>query len=164
MVAGPNAYFRGQQAELVRFHQLDRIVYDECHVILESRASFRPAIQLTATLPPADKADFFRRINTLQATATVIREPTKRSTITYVVHTLNNIDDRTATLQKILRQARTDRRRAIVFYPAVAMAVELAKILQAPVFHANNGPSVDEKEAIVRAWANDDTYGPIVAT
>ncbi|CAK7238014.1 hypothetical protein SBRCBS47491_010243, partial [Sporothrix bragantina] len=44
MVARPSACFRGQQAEL------NRIVYDECHVVLESRASFRPVIQVV--FPP----------------------------------------------------------------------------------------------------------------
>ncbi|CAK7237488.1 hypothetical protein SCUCBS95973_009973 [Sporothrix curviconia] len=170
-----SAFLRRQ----ARLHQLDRIVYDECHAVLESRASFRPAIQLvfrtmlalpvqhvwlTATLPPAEETDFFRRVNVLQATTTLVREPTKRPTLSYAVHILQDADSRDATLRFLLRTARTDRRRAIVFCPAVSMAVEVATMLDAPVFHAKSGTSVDEKEAIVRAWAADEARGPIIAT
>jgi superfamily II DNA helicase RecQ len=55
-------------------YQLDRVVMDECHVVLDSGPDFQPKLRalgaemvqmgmqlifLTATLPPQDEEDFF---------------------------------------------------------------------------------------------------------
>ena len=64
--------FAGYVNRLQEMHQLDRIVIDECHTILDGRSSFRPKLRqleelslleaqmvyLTATLPPQHRSRY----------------------------------------------------------------------------------------------------------
>jgi superfamily II DNA helicase RecQ len=66
--------FAGFIIRLQEMHQLDRIVVDECHTILDGTPKFRPKLRqlgelglkgvqmvyLTATLPPRDEEEFYR--------------------------------------------------------------------------------------------------------
>ena len=69
--------FQGFINHLVAQQRLDRVVIDECHVILDSSADFRPKLLelgrtiadwgvqlviLTATLPPQDEGEFWHRM------------------------------------------------------------------------------------------------------
>ena len=79
--------------------RLDRIVIDECHVILNDRLDFRQHLQqlgklafadtqmvlLTATLPPRDEDELFRRMYWRREEVTSIRASTVRSNIEYSV-------------------------------------------------------------------------------
>jgi superfamily II DNA helicase RecQ len=61
-------------------YQLDRVVIDECHIVLDSRLEFRPKLRalgaeivqwgiqlifLTATLLPKDEEEFFKAVRIL---------------------------------------------------------------------------------------------------
>ena len=79
--------------------RLDRIVIDECHVVLNDRWDFRRHLQqlgklafaetqmvlLTATLPPSDEEELFRRMYWRREEVTLIRASTVRPNIEYSV-------------------------------------------------------------------------------
>src|SRR5271169_1433417 len=81
-------------------YQLDRIVIDECHVVLDSGSDFRPKLRalgaemvqigtqlifLTATLPPQDEEDFFRAMCIPPESVHMFRGRTTRRNIQYQV-------------------------------------------------------------------------------
>lgn len=95
-------------------HQLDRIVVDECHVLLESTKTWRPdvlkmtemtgkgtqVVYLTATLPPTLQPAFLQTAGLDAATLTVCRdESTTRANIAYQV-----LDYTRGTLDQVLLQ------------------------------------------------------------
>nr|CEG05029.1 unnamed protein product [Fusarium clavum] len=81
--------------------QLDRLVVDECHTILEGNVSFRPKLKelgylaqrgvqmvyLTATLPVAEENEFFNRIFSKPKDTAFFRFPTTRPNISYCTST-----------------------------------------------------------------------------
>ncbi|KAK4446079.1 hypothetical protein QBC34DRAFT_153293 [Podospora aff. communis PSN243] len=82
--------------------QLDRIVFDECHVVLDSSYSFRPLVRtvgesllstgvqlvfLTSTLPPRDEAEFWTTLGVGLSRPVVVRGRTVRPNIIYGVKT-----------------------------------------------------------------------------
>lgn len=80
-------------------HQLERVVIDECHVVLDSRGDFRPKLQrlsellvaetqlvmLTATLPPREEDVLFQRMRVPRNAVTMFRAPTSRPNVRYSV-------------------------------------------------------------------------------
>lgn len=81
-------------------HRLDRILIDECHVILNEQKGFRPAmaqlgrvtiaqtqmVYLTATLPSKDEGRLFHRIRATPGDIQLIRARTDRGNIGYRVY------------------------------------------------------------------------------
>jgi superfamily II DNA helicase RecQ len=79
-------------------HQLDRIVFDECHTISDGTPQFRPkmrqlgeltlrgaqVVYLTATLPPRDEEEFYQ-LTHITADHKPIRDRTTRPNIRYQV-------------------------------------------------------------------------------
>ncbi|KAI1663164.1 DEAD/DEAH box helicase [Pyrenophora tritici-repentis] len=79
--------------------QLDRIVIDECHIVLNRQYTFRKQMQqlgklvavetqmvmLTATLPPSEEDELFRRMHFERGQVRMFRAPTARSNIAYRV-------------------------------------------------------------------------------
>ncbi|KAL4971177.1 P-loop containing nucleoside triphosphate hydrolase protein [Aspergillus desertorum] len=79
--------------------RLDRIVVDECHVILNQQKDFRPAMArlgrlvsaqtqmvfLTATLPPTEEATFLHRIKHRANEVSIYRARTSRRNVAYRV-------------------------------------------------------------------------------
>ncbi|KAF5513901.1 Bloom syndrome protein-like protein [Colletotrichum fructicola] len=92
--------FRDFVGRLQRRQQLDRVVLDECHVVLDGSRGFRPALRalgrtvqefgaqlvcLTATLPPAEEREFFAVTGIRPERVRVFREATTRRNIEYGV-------------------------------------------------------------------------------
>ncbi|KAK7177507.1 DNA helicase [Paraphaeosphaeria sporulosa] len=79
--------------------QLDRIVIDECHIVLNRRYTFRKQMQqlgklvaaetqmvlLTATLPPSEEDELFRRMHFDADQVKVFRAETARTNVAYRV-------------------------------------------------------------------------------
>jgi superfamily II DNA helicase RecQ len=79
--------------------QLDRIVIDECHIVLNRRYTFRKQMQqlgtlvaaetqmvlLTATLPPSEEDELFRRMHFDPDQVKVFRAETARTNVAYRV-------------------------------------------------------------------------------
>jgi superfamily II DNA or RNA helicase len=91
--------FSSYLSRLKQARQLDRIVIDECHVVLNDQLHFRPHLQrlgqlaqgetqmllLTATLPPCQQNDLFVRMSWLPADVHLIRARTTRPNLRYAV-------------------------------------------------------------------------------
>lgn len=79
--------------------RLDRIMIDECHVVLNSQGDFRPQmaqlgklvrartqmVWLTATLPPSMEEELCRRMKHNQTAVTIYRARTSRPNVAYRV-------------------------------------------------------------------------------
>jgi superfamily II DNA or RNA helicase len=79
--------------------QLDRIIIDECHVVLNRQYTFRKQMQqlgklvvaetqmvlLTATLPPTEEEELYRRMHFHREQVSMFRASTARSNIAYRV-------------------------------------------------------------------------------
>ena len=77
--------------------QLDRIVIDECHIVLNRQYTFRKQMQqlgklvaaetqmvlLTATLPPTEEDELFRRMHFNRDDVNIFRDATTRTNIAY---------------------------------------------------------------------------------
>jgi superfamily II DNA helicase RecQ len=82
--------------------RLDRIVIDECHVVLNEEAEFRPLLQqlgklrsaatqivlLTATLPPTAEDILFKRMGWPRDQVLLYRSRTSRHNVAYRVYTV----------------------------------------------------------------------------
>ncbi len=80
--------------------RLDRIVIDECHIVLNEQRDFRPRMQelgelnkarvpivmLTATLPVEDEGRFMKRMWVTQDEVSVFRESTTRKNVRYCIY------------------------------------------------------------------------------
>ena len=92
-------HFGGLLTRLVASHQLDRIVVDECHVVLDGTKDFRPKLRelgelvlrgvqmvyLTATLPPRDETEFFRLMHIDEARVARFGARSTRKNLRYQV-------------------------------------------------------------------------------
>ncbi|EFQ92357.1 hypothetical protein PTT_10560 [Pyrenophora teres f. teres 0-1] len=79
--------------------QLDRIIINECHIVLNRQYTFRKQIQqlgklvavetqivmLTATLPPSEEDELFQRMHFKRRQVRIFRAPIARSNIAYRV-------------------------------------------------------------------------------
>jgi superfamily II DNA or RNA helicase len=105
-------------------HQLDRIVLDECHILLDSSSSYRPSILqlkklalvearlvfLTATLPPSRLAEFWQLLNLPNAIVHEFRMATTRTNLQYSIIQLDlNRLDRGDRQNRVDRHERHDR-------------------------------------------------------
>jgi superfamily II DNA helicase RecQ len=84
---------------LQAMRQLDRIVIDECHIMLNQQYTFRKQMQqlgrlvaaetqmvmLTATLPPSEEYELFRRMHFNIEQVKMFRAPTARTNVAYRV-------------------------------------------------------------------------------
>lgn len=80
-------------------HQLDRIVIDECHLMLHQHSDFRPMLRqlsrlattyaqlvlLTATLPPSAEGQLWKRLHCTRETVSLYRDRTSRHNVAYRV-------------------------------------------------------------------------------
>jgi superfamily II DNA or RNA helicase len=167
--------FREFLNRLVGRHQLDRIVFDECHVVLDSSYEFRPRIRtigeavfsagvqlvfLTATMPPRDEAEFWTTLRIPPSKALVVRGSTGRPNITYRVKLYASAHDRDMAVADLVRRAGPGNR-TIVYCQSKQRTMEVAELLGCAAYHSEAGPKA-EKSAIVHGWK--DHGGAIVAT
>lgn len=118
------------QSFLVRlrvFHQLDRIVIDECHVILNSNQLFRKRIsQLgslvahktqivlqTATLPPRYQSDLLQTFNIDETDIRIYRSPSNRVNIKYSIY---HNQSQNQILEVILRKSNEYLNNRLIIY------------------------------------------------
>ncbi|CAA9960673.1 DNA helicase recq [Pyrenophora teres f. maculata] len=149
-------------------HQLDRIVIDECHVLLESTQDWRPdllkmaemtekgtqVVYLTATLPPTLQPAFLQTAGLDAQTVTICRDKsTTRTNIAYQV-----LEYTRGTLEKVLVELVAAKRRKygpgaqiIVYCPTVDETKRLARLLQCSAYYREMG-SDEEKARMVRSF------------
>ena len=160
--------------------RLDRIVVDECHMILDSASQgsrFRPAflkigemlanhgvqiILLTATLAPRDEATFFAHVQINRESAAVFRSSTSRRNIAYSVCEveIEEEDDVEEGLALALEDklALVSRRfpggKVIIYCGTVARTVAIGKRLECPAYH-NQAGNAKQKTQMLEGWIKE---------
>jgi superfamily II DNA helicase RecQ len=150
--------------------RLNRIVMDECHVILDSGAggAWRSRIlelrelvrtetqlvYLTATLRPADEAEFGTLVELPSKRIHWFRAATTRGNVQYQIQRYSpsektEKDVLTALMEQKTRQYH-NKSKIIVYCDTVQKTEQYTKRLEAIYYHRNVG-SVKEKKEIVRA-------------
>jgi superfamily II DNA or RNA helicase len=168
---------------LIERSQLDRIVFDECHTILDASSSFRPELRtigsslarpgvqlvfLTATLPPRDEAEFWLLLHLDPRRAVIVRGSTSRPNITYSVHFADDQDDLDSTIERLCTLCQptpgtAGPARTIIYCQQRLLADKLAEKLDCASYHSQSGDGDrDVRNSIVQQWI--ETSGPIVAT
>jgi superfamily II DNA or RNA helicase len=152
--------------------RLDRIVVDECHMVLSQQERFRPLFQqlgklrtaatqivmLTATLPPRSEELLFHRMHWVRDQVVLYRGHTSRPNIAYRVHTIP-VDDgydhpfQWVQMRSVIQFIQDRVRRAypgrVIIYATVrAHVTALAELLGCAAYHSKQ---VD-KEGILASF------------
>ncbi|KAK0910966.1 hypothetical protein LTR91_019977 [Friedmanniomyces endolithicus] len=144
--------------------QLERIIIDECHTMLECNADWRPkvlqlcemaqqgvqVVYLTATLPPSEEAMFFQAIGVEERDVRVIRDKTSRPNVAYSVVPYQR-EQEDQVVQQLVNQkkAQYPEGQIIVYCKRVEQAKRVAKVLECSVYHRGAG-NAEEKKAILQ--------------
>jgi superfamily II DNA helicase RecQ len=105
--------------------QLDRIVIDECHIVLNRRYNFRkdmqrlgklaaaetPVVMLTATLPPSEEDGLFRRMYVERDQVALFRAETARTDVAYQVVRVGTATKKKGVEELVLRMVRQKMRK-----------------------------------------------------
>jgi superfamily II DNA helicase RecQ len=158
-----NTTFREFLYRLHIANQLDRVVFDECHLAVTA-LSYRRAmallpqlrelqvqtIFLTRTLPPVLVPEFQKHM--LLDGACFIRGPTTRQDIYLGVHHCPpgqaHIQDFTLPRLRHSIAALEPGERGIIYYMWKALSEEIATALVGPVYHSESG-TVEEKAQVL---------------
>ena len=145
-------------------HQLDRIVFDECHSILQARPNFRrdmwklqeyagrstQLICTTATLPPRKEDAFFATMGLDRRDTTIIRDATTRANIAYSVQEVESEqwEERMKEIVEQKKQQYPPQDKIIVYCSTIEQVKRLATVLGGTAFYSSVG-SEAEKARIV---------------
>ena len=159
--------------KLQAMDRLDRIVVDECHVLLNIRMDFRRKLQklrklvefttqlvlLTATLPPSKESELLSSIS-IEAPL-IFRDMTSRHNIAYTVQqcVAEDIDAEIKNLISIWLQQYSESGRIIVYGGQVEHCKKLAAELGCAAYFAKS----EDKTAALQDWLDGKTQ-VIVAT
>jgi len=148
--------------------RLDRIVIDECHVILNDRWDFRQHLQqlgklafaetqmvlLTATLPPTDEDELFRRMHWEREEVRLIRASTVRPNIEYSIEDgpseqSKRIEQMSGMVEQVLEDPSQPEGKAVVMCESKAEieAIVAAAHFPCEPFHADM--TEDRKEEVL---------------
>ena len=141
--------------------QLERIVIDECHTVLESTEEWRPEVRrlremggkgtqvvlLTATLPPSDESRFFDTIGLERRATTVIRESTRRTNLAYRVleYERGKLED---ALQNLIREkiAADKEGKMMIYCKSIAETKRIAKSLGCKAYYREVGTEEEKRQ------------------
>ena len=159
--------FRRFLGQMDASEALDRVVFDEAHLILTARR-YRPKMRLvkylrslrcqvvllTATLPPLMQQQFQRCM--LLAAPTYIRSLTFRRDVVYKCHVSsrnrNFLAYMTQRVQGLVDRLQNDANARVIVYTQIRTdADSLSSRLACPVYYSDSGEE-DEKEAALRQW------------
>lgn len=143
--------------------QLDRIVIDECHTILESTAKWRPdvlrlkelsdkgvqVVYLTATLPPSDEGEFSRAVGVSSSDLTWFREATCRPNVSYRVQEYEKGELHEA-LTRLVEEKKEQypEGKVIVYCRTVDQTKELAEVLRCRAYYREVGTEKEKGELL----------------
>lgn len=160
-------------------YQLDRVVVDECHTVLDSGPQFRPkmrqlgeilvgfgcqVIYLTATLPPRDVAEFYKSMAISARDVEIKRAPTTRKNIRYSVQDTCGESEADVVCRLVEEKAVTypDPAKIIIYVSSITQGEELAERLNCPMYHANVDDEVGKAQRMKQWLTGQDRV--IVAT
>jgi RecQ family ATP-dependent DNA helicase len=134
--------------------QLDRIVIDECHIVLNRRYDFRKEMQrlgklvaaetqmvmLTATLPPSEENELFRRMYVEREQVDLFRAPTARTNVAYRVIRVGKSAKKKEVDEMVVRMVQQKLRKyrkgkVVVYSNSVPKVKELAGKLDCHAYH-----------------------------
>ena len=152
-------------------HRLDRIVIDECHVILNNQKDFRPAmaqlgrltvaqtqmVYLTATLPPTAERRLFDRIHSMPQDVQLFRSRTCRTNVAYRVYQ-PEVDGHFQTSYRWVeapevtafiynRIQRAQPGKVIIYASTIPIVVQMAQLLECEAYHSKQ---VDKAAVLAR--------------
>ena len=149
-------------------HRLDRIVFDECHTILDTSYEFRSQLHsigqhlvvlktqlvfLSATIPPRDQHEFFNFLHVDPNIVYIVREPTTRVNLSYRVEQANSqaeLFQRTGHwVEEAIKEFPVGK--ILLYCPSVSMTKKLGGVLGYPVYYSELGTE-GEKQQIVRQF------------
>ncbi|KIV98743.1 uncharacterized protein PV09_09495 [Verruconis gallopava] len=154
------------------YGRLDRVVVDECHVVLDSRGGWRTEIlelrqlvrlqtqlvYLTATLMPSEEREFIRCMGLpIKEKIQWFRAPTERKNVTYQVKCCTR-EEETQVLSGLVERKKKQygkRGKIIVYCGTVDQTEALASELGAAVFHRNAG-NKEYKSAVLHQLKGED--------
>ena len=142
--------FQNFLSRLRTFHQLDRIIIDECHVILNKKSTFRKYLSqlgelfvfktqivlITATLPPRYQSDLFNKLYIKESEVKIYRSPSNRPNIRYSVFPEYSYDQILDFIHQKSNQYKDDR--VIVYTRTRNIAENLKKRVNWPVYYSNS--------------------------
>ncbi|KUL81288.1 hypothetical protein ZTR_09156, partial [Talaromyces verruculosus] len=160
--------FRTFLLRLQLAQQLERVVFDECHLILTAAAYRRrmglvptlreiqcPMVFLTGTLPPTMEEGFRHTMSLTYPR--LVRSLTTRRDITYSVLTglpqQNFLHEFAIPWIQQKQGQLPSSDRAIIYCRTQAVTEMIAEILHCPFYHAESG-TLDEKAEVLQAWHN----------
>ena len=145
--------------------QLDRIVIDECHVVLDSTSEWRPQVRqltemtekgtqvvyLTATLPPKDEVEFFQAMGLREEEVQVFRDRTTRKNVAYSIRDYDGEREDEEVWQLVEQKKREYPLpgQIVIYCKTVSQSERLARVLGCRTYHRTVG-SEDEKRKILR--------------
>jgi RecQ family ATP-dependent DNA helicase len=151
-------------------YQLDRIVVDECHTVLDSTPRFRPRLRelgglakrrvqmvyLTATLPPSDVAEFIEIMKVDIPDDYIFRAATSRPNIQYIGFEYEG-EEEDATCQMVQEKLEEFPvpAKIIVYSSSIATTKALSQALQCHTYYRNVGDR-KQKEQIRKEWQSAD--------
>ncbi|KAG9665746.1 hypothetical protein KCV03_g10303, partial [Aureobasidium melanogenum] len=151
--------------------QLDRLVIDECHVVLDSRRKtaekdeWRPEILelykmieqsvqtlfLTATLPPQNELEFYNKMGINKHEIVKIRDRTTRKEIRYQVVDYEKEEEEEALQRMVADKKRQYPGKQIVVYCLkIEDGQRYAKALGCQLYHRNMGTESEKQEVVRR--------------
>ena len=172
--------------EFIRFmnrirgqERLDRIVIDECHVVLNEQEDFRPRLQelgelnraqvpmvmLTATLPPADEDRFMKRMWMQSGDVQIFQATTTRRNIQYRTYRIRGrtLRDQEEELLQVINRARASlagEEKLVIYSGQVEDCKSLAETIGCEAYFHN----AEDKKGTFHRFANEKRYDTIVAT
>ena len=144
--------------------QLERVVIDECHVVLDSTNKWRPdmlrlkemlakgvqMVYLTATLPAREMGRFFEIMGLREEELTQIRSATTRKNVEYRVEEYEARQE-TETIQELVQRKQEEYPQPgqiIIYCETINKAKSLAKALDCPVYHREAGTDKEKKKIL----------------
>ena len=159
--------------------RLDRIVIDECHVVLNDQPDFRPKLQelgelnkvrvpiimLTATLPPSEEERFMKRMWLKSGEVDVFRTATIRKNIQYRTYrirgrTTRDQEDELVTVIQTARAELKNHDKMVVYSCRVEDCKSLAESIGCEAYFHD----AEDKQGIYHRFVHDETCNVIVAT
>ncbi|KJZ69304.1 hypothetical protein HIM_11298 [Hirsutella minnesotensis 3608] len=176
--------FRDFVNRLQSQQRLDRVVVDECHVLLDGVRGFRPQLSelgtvlrdwgvqrvfLTATLAPADEESFFKVAGIEGGRVRMFRSRTTRKNVAYRVETVRakkGEQQEETEDDKVCRVVRSwlnrhESGRAIVYAGTIERVERLANALESERYHSKVD-TAEGKATRLRVWLKEGTL--VVAT
>jgi hypothetical protein len=141
--------------------ELDRIVVDESHVVLDSTKTWRPKVlelaefarrgcqmvYLTATLPPKEEPSWLEAMGLEKKQVRMIRDSTTRRNITYLEYDKQEEEERVADLVgKKLEEHQEGQ--IVVYCRRVEQCKKMGEVLRCPVYYRSVGDEAEKAKIL----------------